>query len=247
MILTSNDRKLGSTGWDRLCGLVSFLPLFVIIYSFVFNLVSIQNITTHCKVSNMMQTLSNTVADHQYIEYAWQFTITISAAPRMLIGMYLIKFYHQRLRHQAKGFELKLCYVLIIISEPLAVSIAFFNLNTHHHLHYACLAAYAMIQVFLLVKFRLFERQCKILRWKEKSVFKQRLIIANTLLAMQPVSVVLILLHVVWCIPYSYSLLSLMEYVQLCFVAAYTWLSWTLVCEQIIAFGHILSLLDDLE
>ena len=188
-----------------------------IIYSFVFNLASIQNITTHCKVSNMMQTLSNTVADYQYIEYAWQFTVTISAGPRMLIGMHLIKFYHQRLRHQAKELELKLCYILVIISEPLAVFIAFFNLNTHHRLHYTCLAVHAMIQVFMLVKFKLFERQCKILRCKEKSVFKQRLIIVNTLLAMRPVSVVLILLHVFWCIPYSYSLLSLMEYVQVVF------------------------------
>ena len=76
---------------------------------------------TYCK------TLSDTVADYQYIEYAWQFSVTISVAPRMLIGIYLIKFYQQKLQHQAKGFELKLCYVLIIISEPLFVSIAFFQ------------------------------------------------------------------------------------------------------------------------
>ena len=58
MILTSNDRKLG-----RLCGLVTILPLLVVIYSFVFNLASWQNVTTHCKVSNIVGTLSDTVAD----------------------------------------------------------------------------------------------------------------------------------------------------------------------------------------
>ena len=40
------------------------------------------------------------------------------------------------------------------------------------------------------------------------------------------VSVVLISVHVFLCVPYSYSLLSLMEYVQLYLLAAYTWLSW---------------------
>ena len=238
MILPSNNRKLDSTGWSTLCGLASILPLTVVIFGFVFNLTSIHNIPTHCKVSNMMQTLSNTVADYQYIEYAWQFTVTISAGPRIMITMSLIKFYHQRLQHQAKEFELKLCYVLMIVSEPLFVFIAFFNLNTHNRLHYAFLAAFTMIRVFTLVKFKLFERQCKILRWKEKSVFKQRRIIADTLLAMLPVSVVLILLHVFWCIPYAYSLLSLMEYVQLCLIAAYTWLSWTLVHGQRFAFVY---------
>ena len=216
----------------RLSSVLSFLPFLVSNLVFVFNLSLGSNIKTHCKVNNVLQTLSNTATLYDWIEYAWQLASVVSVVPKTLIGLCLIEFYQRRLQHCDKEFELKVCYVLTVIVEPLFSSIALANLDVYNLLHYALLLGSGAIHAVLMIIFTTFERQCKIKNKREKTIFNQRCILVHIMVALLPVTGILLLIHVYWCIPYSYSLFSLMEYLILFLFGVYLKLTCDLVYHE---------------
>ena len=107
--------------------------------------------------------------------------------------------------------------------------VAFINLDTNHLLHYVFLAILVVIHTFLLLTFCQFEGQCRIKNRREKVIFEKRLKIVCIMAVVQLITGISLFAHLFWCLPYSYSLFSLTEYVLLILLGGHTKLSCDLL------------------
>ena len=101
-------------------------PFCICSLSYVFNLGFVESGDKRSNklqdVANVMQTYSNTVTQYKLIDYGGQLVVVLSAVPRALIGLCVIKFYQRRLQHRGNEFVLKWCYILTLIGRNIVMS-----------------------------------------------------------------------------------------------------------------------------
>jgi len=161
------------------------LPFFSFIFCVVWSLLfDFERATaTHCRVDNLLPSISAAIGNYQPQRLVWQIAIVIHFLPRLMVARMYLKHYEDKIRKNRR--KLGYLAVLLNVAENFSLlGLSLFTSATNYEIHRNCFSTFIFTsEVYMLLSYLLNKNARKVpevMGLERRSIrFKRNLFITN--------------------------------------------------------------------